>query len=110
MWRIMIVFLAYWIMAAHFLREGNMIVVSALVALPFTLFLNKEFVFRMLQAGLVIGVFVVWLPTIYHIAEYRLATEQPWVRMAIIMSSVILFNLFCAWNLNALIKQLEHKK
>ncbi|GLR76204.1 hypothetical protein [Aliivibrio sifiae] len=110
MWRTIIVFLAYWIMAAHFLREGNVIVVSALVALPFTLFFNKEFVFRMLQAGLVIGVFAVWLPTIYHIAEYRLATEQPWIRMAVIMSSVILFNLFCAWNLNSLIKQLEHRK
>lgn len=110
MWRTIIVFLAYWIMAAHFLREGNVIVVSALVALPFTLFLNKEFVFRMLQAGLVIGVFAVWLPTIYHIAEYRLATEQPWVRMALIMSTVILFNLFCVWSLNTLIKQLGYKK
>lgn len=110
MWRTIIVFLAYWIMATHFLREGNVIVVSTLVALPFTLFLNKEFVFRMLQAGLVIGVFAVWLPTIYHIAEYRLATEQPWVRMALIMSTVILFNLFCVWNLNTLIKQLGYKK
>lgn len=110
MWRTIIVFLAYWVMAAHFLREGNVIVVSALVALPFTLFLNKEFVFRMLQAGLVIGVFAVWLPTIYHIAEYRLATEQPWVRMALIMSTVILFNLSCVWNLNTLIKQLGYKK
>ena len=110
MWRTIIVFLAYWIMAAHFLREGNVIVVSALVALSFTLFLNKEFVFRMLQAGLVIGVFAVWLPTIYHIAEYRLATEQPWVRMALIISTLILFNLFCVWNLNTLIKQLGYKK
>ncbi|OCH14350.1 hypothetical protein [Aliivibrio sp. 1S128] len=110
MWRTIIVFLAYWIMAAHFLREGNLMVVSVLVALPFTLFFNKEFVFRMLQAGLIIGVFSVWLPTIYHIAEYRLATEQPWIRMSIIMSSVILFNLFCAWNLNSLIKRLEQKK
>lgn len=109
MWRTIIVFLAYWIMAAHFLREGNVIVVSALVALPFTLFFNKEFVFRILQTGLVIGVFVVWLPTIYHIAEYRLSTEQPWIRMAVIMSSVILFNLFCAWNINSFIKKLEHK-
>ena len=110
MWRTIIVFLAYWIMAAHFLREGNIIVVSMLFVLPFTLFFNKAVVFRILQAGLIIGVFVVWLPTIYHIAEYRFATEQPWIRMVVIMSSVVLFNLFGAWNLNSLIKQLEYKK
>ena len=110
MWRTIIVFLAYWIMAAHFLREGNVMVVSVLVALPFTLFFNKEFVFRMLQAGLVIGVFAVWLPTIYHIADYRLATEQPWIRMALIMSGVIIFTLYCVWIMNHSIKQIKHNK
>ena len=96
-WRFGLLLAAYLPLAAHFLRDGNWAVAAPIALLPLLALTRKTAIIRILQAGLVAGAFLVWLPTAYEIGQMRIATGQPWLRMALIMSAVMLFSLAAAW-------------
>ncbi len=96
-WRIFLFILCYWILAAHFLRSGDVIVTGVIALAPLAIFIKHQSIKLFLQLGLVVGVFTVWLPTIYNIASMRMAMDQPWLRMALILSAVCVLSFFSAW-------------
>ena len=88
--RLLPVFISFLLLAAHFLRAGQVIVVVVLLALLLLLFIKKFWVPWVIQLVLLLGA-VEWVITLYSVAQVRIATEMPWTRMVIILGVVALF-------------------
>ena len=88
--RLIPVVLSYLLLGAHFYRSGQVVLAVLCVAVLLLLFLRKSWVPRLLQALLLLGA-LEWLRTLYFIASIRMALEQPWTRLAIILGAVALF-------------------
>jgi len=106
-WRVSALFLAYWLLAAHFLRDGSIVMSTVIGLAPLLLFCKHKVALRLLQGGLLLAIFAVWLPSTFNIAEYRIATDRAWLRMAAIMSAVMIFNLLAAWGISGLISSVK---
>jgi len=90
--RLLPVVLSLLLLAAHFYR-GDLPAMSAVcLALPALLFLRQAWVPWLLQLVLVLGA-AEWLRTLYALASMRIAFEQPWMRLAVILGAVALFTL-----------------
>ncbi|MBY6106309.1 hypothetical protein KUW19_07355 [Ferrimonas balearica] len=101
-WRIVLVVLAYLLLAAHFMRFGALLPTALLALAPLLLLARRRWSVIVLQAGLVAGVLAVWLPSTVDFIALRQASGAPWLRLAAIMSGVMLFSLLAAWSLRPL--------
>lgn len=90
--RLLPVFISFLLLAAHFLRSGQTIIVIALLLLPLLLLLRNAWVPRVIQLVLLLGAFE-WLWTLYSVAQIRIGLGMPWMRMAIILGVVALFTV-----------------
>lgn len=88
--RLLPVIISFLLLAAHFLRAGQTLVVVALVALLLLLFLRETWVPKVIQLVLLLGAFE-WLRTLYSVAQVRIELGAPWTRMALILGFVALF-------------------
>jgi len=87
------------LIAAHFLRSGMLPVVLIGLAFPFLLLYKKPWVNRIVQVLLILSAGI-WLLTLLLIAAQRQAAGEPWVRMAVILGSVVLLNVAAAVAVN----------
>jgi hypothetical protein len=94
--RLLPVIVSFLLLAAHFYRAGTVIAAGLCVALPLLLFLRKSWVPRLFQILLVLGA-LEWLRTLYVFATMRIAFEQPWTRLALILGAVALFTALSGW-------------
>lgn len=83
------------ILAAHFLRYGNMVVVLILLLMPMMLLIRRAWAARTIQGVLILGASE-WLRTLFVLTTQRQAEGQPWIRMAIILGTVALITLVAA--------------
>ena len=90
------VILSFGLLAAHYLRDGNVTMVAVALFLPVLLFVQLPWVARLLQLALFIGA-LEWLRTMTGIVEARQAFGQPYVRTVIILSVVALFTVASAF-------------
>ena len=88
--RLLPVIISFLLLAAHFLRAGQMVVVVFLFTLLLILIVRKFWVPWVIQVVLLLVV-VEWVATLYSVAQIRIASGLPWARMAIILGSVALF-------------------
>ena len=88
--RLIPVILSFALLAAHFYRSGQVVLSAVCVAMLFFLFFRKSWVPRLFQVLLVLGA-LEWLRSLYYLAAMRIAWDQPWTRLAIILSAVALF-------------------
>jgi hypothetical protein len=89
---LMPVVLSFLLLAAHFYRAGELVLVGislSFMALPLA---RRTWVPRLLQAGLVLGA-IEWLWTLWVIAEARIGYGLPWARMSAILGAVALFTV-----------------
>jgi len=84
------VILSFLLLGAHFYRSGHVVLSGLCVVILFLLFLRKSWVPRMFQLLLILGS-LEWLRSLYFFAAMRMAWEQPWTRLAIILGAVALF-------------------
>ena len=89
------VVLSFLLLGAHFYRAGLVPLTVLCVAVLFLLFLRKRSVPRLFQILLVLGAFE-WLRTLYVFAAMRIAWDQPWGRLALILGGVALFTALSA--------------
>jgi hypothetical protein len=87
--RLLPVVLSFLLLSAHFYRAGLWPPVALCLAAPLLLLLRKPWVPRLFQALLAIGA-LEWLRTLYVFAGMRIAYQQPWTRLAIILAAVAL--------------------
>lgn len=88
-------FLASLIMAAHLFRFGWHIAAFALLIVPLALLIRQRWIPWIFQLLLVLAAGE-WLHITYVLAQQRMYFQQPWLRMALILGAVALFNLIAA--------------
>lgn len=88
--RLLPVILSFLLLSAHFYRAGHIILAGLCVAVLFLLFLRRSRVPHLFQALLVLSA-LEWLRTLYFFAAMRIAWDQPWTRLAVILTAVALF-------------------
>ena len=91
--------LSFVLLAAHFLRVGNIPIVAGMLVCILLLTKRSPWAKIVLQTVLVLGV-VQWLLTLGGIAAIRLGNGEPWIRMALILGTVTVFTGYAAWHLN----------
>lgn len=93
--RLLPVVLSLLLLAAHFYRAGIIPVAGICLVLPALLFFRQRWVPWVMQGVLFFGA-IEWLYSLYRFASLRIALEQPWIRLAIILGSVALFTALSA--------------
>ncbi len=93
--RLLPVILSFLLLGAHFYRAGWVALTALCVAALFLLFLRKPWVPRLFQAALLLGA-VEWFRTLYVFAAMRIAWDEPWTRLALILGAVSLFTALSA--------------
>ena len=91
--RLLPLIFAQLLFAAHIMRSFGMIWAMVVLSLLLTLFIRREWITRLWQIIIAFEV-VEWIRTTIVIVQLRLAVEMPYLRLLIIMGTVILFNLF----------------
>jgi len=90
------------LIAAHVMRFNGLYPALLVLALLLTLFIRSKWTLKGWQIALAAGI-VMWAQTTYNIVQMRMAINEPWLRLAIIMGAVIAFTLYS-------ILSLENKK
>jgi len=93
--RLLPVILSLLLLAAHFYRAGIELLAGICLVLPALLFFRERWVPWVIQVALFFGA-LEWLYSLYRFASLRIALEQPWTRLAIILGSVALFTALSA--------------
>lgn len=86
------VVLSLFLIGAHFLRSGNLILVGLSLLCIGLLFVKKALVARLIQGVLVMAA-IEWIHTTYLFASMRIENDMPWVRLVIILGVVTCFTL-----------------
>ena len=92
------------VLAAHFLRDGSMVLVGLTLLSPLLLLIPSRLGVRLLQTVLAIG-FLEWVHTSWLLASMRQAAGMPWARMMLILGTVALFTLVSALVLEGLARR-----
>lgn len=88
------IILSHLVLAAHFLRDGNTFLFTLTLAVLPLLFIKKRWIIQLFRIVLFLGA-VEWLRTIWILVNERMAFNQPYLRMSIILGVVCLFT-FCS--------------
>lgn len=90
MWRLIPVILSCLLLAAHFLRYGQVLSVVLWIAFPFLLLIRAKWIPWFFHALLTLGT-ALWIRIAFRLWTLRELTAQPRLRMAIILGLVALF-------------------
>ena len=99
-WRICLFAIAAVLLAAHFLRIGNLAVVAACVCAPLLFLYRRRGVLLVLQV-LAYGAGLAWVAVAVRLVESRVQAGQPWKVAAAILAGVALFTVVSGLLLNA---------
>jgi CDP-diglyceride synthetase len=88
------------LLGAHFLRQGNLVLVALCLCAPLLLVYRKRWVLLVLRL-LAYGAAVTWIVVAVRLVELRLQSGQPWQLAAIILGAVALFTLIAGLLLNS---------
>jgi hypothetical protein len=83
------------VLAAHFLRNGQILGVMIFLAAPWVLLIRESWAARLVQILLLLGS-LEWIRTMAGLMEERKSQGEPWIRMAAILTGVALFTLISA--------------
>lgn len=96
--RIILVVVAFFMLAAHFLRDGATALVVVCLLTPFLLLVRKRWALVFVRILLILGA-VVWLQTTLVLVQHRWEAGAPWLRMLLILASVTTFTLLASYGL-----------
>ncbi len=85
--RLLPVILSAFLLGAHFLRAGNLLLVLISLAIAFILLIHRPWVARLVQIALVVGG-LEWLRALVGLISIRQATGAPWGRLVLILGGV----------------------
>lgn len=87
--------LSFLLMAAHWLRAGNLVLVVVSLEMMGLLWVPRPAMRRVVQVLLSLAA-VVWIATAWGVAQERMAEHEPWIRAAVILLVVAGFNVLAA--------------
>lgn len=82
-------------LAAHFLRNGHVVLTTLAAAIPFLFLVRRRWVIRYAQTALALGT-LEWSRSAGEILHERLLEGQPYARMLVIMYGVAAFGALSA--------------
>lgn len=83
------------ILGAHFMRYGSSVGVVGSAVLIALLIVRRPWAARLVQVALILGV-LEWIRTLHMLVQVRVAEDQPFVRMVIILGVVAAVTLCSA--------------
>lgn len=83
------------VLAAHFLRAGNLLMVAVVLTVLGLLGVRRRWAARVIQAALLLGA-AEWVRTLAQLAALRSRAGQPATRMLLILGSVALVTALSA--------------
>lgn len=98
--RIALYVVASWLIAAHFLRADNLVLMGLCLATPALFFVRRDWSLAVLQ-GLSYAAAGAWLLTAWQIAQQRMLFGQPWLRAVLILGAVAAFTVLTGLLLNS---------
>ena len=98
--RITMVIVAAFLLAAHFLRQSEFALLLLCVLTPLLFLIKKRWSLFALQMLMYLGT-IVWANTTLQIVRERIASDEPWARLVIILGAVILFTIVAGLLLNS---------
>jgi hypothetical protein len=95
---------AFFLLAAHFLRGGSFGLALVCLLLPLLLLVIRRWSLIVMQALAYVGA-TVWLYTLVDLVQARIILHRPWGIAAIILGAVTFFTIFAGWLLNSPVAQ-----
>jgi hypothetical protein len=86
-WRHALVVISALLLGAHFLRDGQHLLVLLSLLFPALLLVRRGWATPVLR-GLLVLACAEWLRTAWVLAQQRQAVGEPWMRMALILGGV----------------------
>jgi len=93
--RIILIVLAFLLLAAHFSRAGSSVLAAASLIFPLLLQVRRPWAGWTLRIALVLGGFE-WLRTLINLVSERRSEGEDWIRMAVIVGAVALITFLAA--------------
>ena len=90
--RIILYVIASWLIAAHFLRNGNLIATALCLAAPLLFFVRRRLSLLVLQMWAYVTT-AIWLATAWRLVAMRRVFAEPWLRGAAILFAVAAFSV-----------------
>ena len=84
------VVISFLLLAAHLYRAGQAMLGGLCIVILLLLFLRQAWIPRLFQVLLVLGS-LEWLRALYFFVAMRIAFDQPWTRLVVILGTVALF-------------------
>lgn len=85
--RIVLYVIVSWLVAAHFLRSGSLILMTLCLVTPLLFLLRRHWSLLLLQ-GMAYAAAAIWLVTAWQVVAERRFFGQPWLRAAAILLAV----------------------
>ena len=94
------VILAFFLLGAHFLRSGHILLLGICVLTPCLLLIKKRWILLLVRWLTYSGAFI-WLHTIFVLVRQRMIIGDPWGRMLLILLGVTLFTIYAGYLLGS---------
>lgn len=98
--RVTLVIIAAWLVAAHFLRSGNLLLVAFWALMPLLFLVKRRWSLLALQLLVYVGA-VIWLSTMIQLVIQRMMLGQSWGGVVVILGSVTLVTIVAGLLLNS---------
>jgi len=89
------VILSLVVLAAHFLRSGNVVMVGGVLAVVVLLAVRRRWAARSVQVALLLGA-AEWVRTLAQLVQSRSNAGEPVLRLSLILGGVALFTALSA--------------
>jgi hypothetical protein len=99
-WRISLFVVCALLLGAHYLREGNLVLVVLCLCTPLLFLLRKRWLLTLLQV-LAYGAAVAWIDVGVRLVLFRQQIGRPWLVAALFPGSVAIATLLCGALLNS---------
>lgn len=93
--RVVLIVLAFLLLAAHFSRAGSNVLAGVSLVFPLMLLVREPWARWTLRIALILGGFE-WLRTLVRLVSQRRGTGDEWVRMTVILGAVVLVTFLAA--------------
>jgi hypothetical protein len=94
--RIVLIVLAFVVLAAHMSRAGSDVFAGLVLLAPLLLFVRRPWAGWTLRLALLLGGFE-WIRTVVRLVGERRAAGDDWTRLAVILVAVALLTFLASW-------------
>ena len=101
--------LSFILLAAHFLRSGDISIAFAMIGSLFLIFLKRRWS-RYISAIILSAGIPVWIMTSYGAVQQRIAADSPWIRLSVIMGLVIVFFILISFLCFKSVKNIKERE